>query len=177
MTTESRTPSVTQSFLGVDPIFRLQDHINIDHLEQLMNTFHLAGTGLQGYDITARTGTMDEAVTRRGYLTLMEFRQALVEILGPAIDNEQLEMLFMKVDTTCDGLVDWDEFCTYLLLQLQEMNNAHDTWTLPFDEEPSRILTNHFSKVGWITKKIPIDYPSIHLSTHNLCVSIHWHTQ
>jgi WD40 repeat protein len=132
--------------LGVDPIFRLQDHINIDHLEQLMNTFHLAGTGLQGYDITARTGTMDEAVTRRGYLTLMEFRQALVEILGPAIDNEQLEMLFMKVDTTCDGLVDWDEFCTYLLLQLQEMNNAHDTWTLPFDEEPSRILTNHFSK-------------------------------
>jgi hypothetical protein len=85
--------------LGVDPIFRLQDHINIDHLEQLMNTFHLAGTGLQGYDITARTGTMDEAVTRRGYLTLMEFRQALVEILGPAIDNEQLEMLFMKVNS------------------------------------------------------------------------------
>ena len=85
------------SFLGADPIFRLQDHINIYHLEQLMNTFHLAGTGLQGYDIAARTGTMDEAVMRRGYLTLMEFRQALVEILGPAVDKEQMEMLFMKV--------------------------------------------------------------------------------
>lgn len=92
-----RTVSVWRSFAGVDSLFRLQDHINIDHLKLLMGMFHLAGTGVQGHDITIVTGTARDARMRRGQLTMMEFRQGLVEILGQAVDTEQMETLFMKV--------------------------------------------------------------------------------
>ncbi|XP_062507876.1 WD repeat-containing protein on Y chromosome-like [Corticium candelabrum] len=141
-TMESRV----ESFSVSETAFRLQDHVNIHHLQQLMETFHLAGTGLSGYDITTKTGTATDAAMRQGQLTMVEFREALVEILGPAVDTEQMELLFMKVDMTCDGLVNWDEFCTYLLLQLQEMDCSENKKTLPFGEEPSRIITNLFSK-------------------------------
>ena len=70
-----------------------------------METFHLAGTGLSGYDITTKTGTATDAAMRQGQLTMVEFREALVEILGPAVDTEQMELLFMKV--SCDVLT-WE---------------------------------------------------------------------
>ncbi|XP_065844948.1 cilia- and flagella-associated protein 337-like isoform X2 [Oscarella lobularis] len=138
------TPSTGRASTGLS-VLRLQDHINIGHLQRLMETFRFAGTGAEPYDVTTRTGTSFEAGLRPGQLTMAEFRQALVEILGPTTQNEQMRTLFMKVDTTCDGLVDWDEFCTYLLLQLQEVDNEENRRALPFDDEP-RIVTCHWSK-------------------------------
>ena len=64
-----------------------------------METFRFAGTGAEPYDVTTRTGTSFEAGLRPGQLTMAEFRQALVEILGPTTQNEQMRTLFMKVRT------------------------------------------------------------------------------
>jgi hypothetical protein len=30
-----------------------------------------------------------------------------------------MEKLFMRVDADCNGTVDWDEFCSYMLLENQ----------------------------------------------------------
>ena len=68
-----------------------------------METFRFAGTGAEPYDVTTRTGTSFEAGLRPGQLTMAEFRQALVEILGPTTQNEQMRTLFMKVRTGGGG--------------------------------------------------------------------------
>ena len=46
-------------------------------------------------------------------LNLEQFCQAFSRLgLGDSISQEELALLFMKIDTSCDGWVDWDEFCT-----------------------------------------------------------------
>lgn len=35
-----------------------------------------------------------------------EFREAIKKIMGD-IDDEDVDIIFMKVDTNCDGGVDW----------------------------------------------------------------------
>lgn len=34
--------------------------------------------------------------------------------------SEQLALLFMKIDTSCDGRVDWNEFCSYMMLEYEK---------------------------------------------------------
>ncbi len=36
------------------------------------------------------------------------------------VTQAQLALLFMKIDTSCDGHVDWDEFCSYMMLEFDE---------------------------------------------------------
>uniref|UniRef100_A0A8C5R5F8 EF-hand domain-containing protein n=1 Tax=Leptobrachium leishanense TaxID=445787 RepID=A0A8C5R5F8_9ANUR len=53
-------------------------------------------------------------------MTLREFQNVLTELFGSEYWDDHMELLFNKVDTSCDGYVDWDEFCTYMLLQYKE---------------------------------------------------------
>ncbi|XP_053308771.1 WD repeat-containing protein on Y chromosome-like [Spea bombifrons] len=57
---------------------------------------------------------------REGNLTLREFQNVLSHLFGSEYLDENMELLFNKVDTSCDGFVDWSEFCTYMLLQYKE---------------------------------------------------------
>ncbi|XP_069460663.1 cilia- and flagella-associated protein 337-like [Ambystoma mexicanum] len=59
-----------------------------------------------------------------GNLTFPEFCTVLSELLGSDTWNNQMEVLFNKVDTSCDGFVDWSEFCTFMLLQYKEKDYA-----------------------------------------------------
>ena len=43
-----------------------------------------------------------------------------------------MAILFMKIDTNCDGTVDWDEFCTYMLLEYQEKDTMNKGGKLPY---------------------------------------------
>jgi len=45
-----------------------------------------------------------------GGLDIDEFREAMKRTMGSEIDDRQLELIFMKVDTNCDGTVDWVSF-------------------------------------------------------------------
>ena len=49
-----------------------------------------------------------------------DFKEVFRVVLG--IDNvdKQIERLFMKIDTSSDGYIDWDEFCSYMQLEYAE---------------------------------------------------------
>ncbi|XP_018431164.1 PREDICTED: WD repeat-containing protein on Y chromosome-like, partial [Nanorana parkeri] len=57
---------------------------------------------------------------RVGNMTLKEFRKVLFDLFGSRFWDDGMELLFNKVDTSCDGYIDWSEFCTYMLLQYKE---------------------------------------------------------
>lgn len=49
--------------------------------------------------------------------------------------TEQLALLFMKIDTSCDGRVDWNEFCSYMMLEY-EKNQPQEHGLLVDDQAP-----------------------------------------
>lgn len=55
-----------------------------------------------------------------GGLDIDEFSMAMKKTMGSEVDDKELGILFMKVDTNCDGTVDWDEYLSYMLLEYQE---------------------------------------------------------
>ncbi|KAL2104306.1 hypothetical protein ACEWY4_001174 [Coilia grayii] len=55
-------------------------------------------------------------------LDMEEFREAMKKIMGN-VEDEDLDILFMKVDTNCDGTVDWDEYLNYMLLEYREKDS------------------------------------------------------
>ncbi|CAK8691170.1 unnamed protein product [Clavelina lepadiformis] len=67
--------------------------------------------------------TQEADADNGGGLDMDEFREAMRKTMGSEIDVKELEMLFMKVDTNCDGAVDWDEYLSYMLLEYQEKDS------------------------------------------------------
>jgi hypothetical protein len=83
--------ATTRSVMGMAERndLKLEDEINLSHLTELMKIFHEADeNGSDGLDID-------------------EFQNAFGEILGKGKDERQMNILFMKIDTNCDGTVDW----------------------------------------------------------------------
>jgi len=79
-----------------------------------------------------------------GGLDIEEFGQAMKMAFGSVdeLDDEQLQLMFMKVDTNCDGTVDWEEFCSYMLLENQQKDSmTRDVIDLPFPN-PAREISN-----------------------------------
>ncbi|KAI9352022.1 WD40-repeat-containing domain protein [Obelidium mucronatum] len=76
----------------------VQQYMNIQHFEQLMQTFHAHKNedGSSGFDID-------------------KFREVFGKVLGGGLSYDQMTMLFMKIDANSDGTVDWDEFSTYMM--------------------------------------------------------------
>jgi WD40 repeat protein len=80
--------------------------------------------------------TGQRSSSRPGRLTLEEFKSALFHVLQTRSFENQLESLFTKLDVTSDGCVDWNEFCTYILVQLKENDYISKKKQLPFQSEP-----------------------------------------
>lgn len=114
---------------------RLEDQMNYEHLMALEKIFYSANeTGNEGLD-------MDE------------FRVALKKTMGHDIDDRELDKIFMKVDTNCDGTVDWDEYLSYMLLEYQEkqsMFSLDQEHPLPTEIQP--IYTDHSDSIVAIKK-------------------------
>ena len=49
----------------------------------------------------------------------------------------------LQVDIASDGLVDWDEFCTYLMLQFEENDQASKVKTNTFVPKPNIVKIDH----------------------------------
>ena len=45
--------------------------------------------------------------------------------MGNKFEESEIEKIFMKVDTNCDGTVDWDEYLSYMLLEYQGQENMN----------------------------------------------------
>ncbi|XP_073166758.1 cilia- and flagella-associated protein 337-like isoform X2 [Lepidochelys kempii] len=106
---------------------RLEEELELGHL-QLLEALFAHHTSPKGEDQGRETENKDQwvrpcrkqKVEPPGSLTLQEFHRVLSELTGSEIWNNQSELLFNKVDTSCDGLIDWNKFCTYLLLYYKE---------------------------------------------------------
>ncbi|XP_058848143.1 WD repeat-containing protein on Y chromosome-like [Acipenser ruthenus] len=74
-----------------------------------------------------------------------EFREAMKKIMGE-VDDEDLDIIFMKVDTNCDGSVDWDEYLNYMLLEYREKDSLHRQNRPLFFPKPLKLIP-----VTWFT--------------------------
>ncbi|KAG7491778.1 hypothetical protein MATL_G00007240 [Megalops atlanticus] len=127
---EEEIPSSIRCFNQQQHV-RLEEELQLDHLLLLREAFanHMpVDVGSQ-----QRVGGSELACGRRpgrgsrrqaGSMSLEEFQAALRAMLGSERWESQTELLFNKVDTSCDGYVDWDEFCTYMLLQYREKDRT-----------------------------------------------------
>ena len=53
-------------------------------------------------------------------LDIDDFKNVFKTVLGIEKADRQIERLFMKIDTSSDGYIDWDEFCSYMQLEYAE---------------------------------------------------------
>ncbi|XP_075243818.1 cilia- and flagella-associated protein 337-like [Convolutriloba macropyga] len=83
-----------------------------------------------------------------GGLDIDEFKVAMKKVLGSKTDDRELEKLFMKVDTNCDGTVDWDEFLSYMLLEYLEKDLIKAMMAeLPFSKDEVEVPRKHSSLI------------------------------
>ncbi|XP_077316835.1 cilia- and flagella-associated protein 337-like isoform X3 [Lithobates pipiens] len=99
---------------------RLEEKFRLDDLLRLEEIFanhnqHEEKTEVMGGRRKAVLGPQ-----RVGNMTLIEFQKVLSDLFGSQFWDNNMELLFNKVDTSCDGFIDWSEFCTYMLLQYKE---------------------------------------------------------
>ena len=53
------------------------------------------------------------------------FKKIIFDELGmDARRDVQIESLFMKIDSSCDGYIDWREFCHYMAVEMQEKEES-----------------------------------------------------
>ena len=57
--------------------------------------------------------------------------------------SRHCQVMFMKIDTNCDGTVDWDEFCTYMLLEYKERQDMNYVNETPFPNPFRYVSNNH----------------------------------
>ncbi|XP_018090989.1 WD repeat-containing protein on Y chromosome isoform X1 [Xenopus laevis] len=106
---------------------RLEDKFRLNDLRLLQEAF--ANHNLTGKETSRKEEASKLQLNRcrakqnaqpAGNMTLEEFRQVLSDLFGSEYFDDDMELLFNKVDTSCDGFIDWGEFCTYLLLQYKK---------------------------------------------------------
>ncbi|XP_067097018.1 WD repeat-containing protein on Y chromosome-like [Osmerus mordax] len=74
-----------------------------------------------------------------GGLSMNEFRIAIKEIMGD-VNDEDLDNIFMKVDTNCDGSVDWEEYLNYMLLEYREKDSLQKQNRPLYFPKPLKII-------------------------------------
>jgi len=106
---------------------KLEDSINLSHLEKLKQKF-------KEHDQDDSNG-----------LDIDEFEQAFRATLtrNGDISKEEMKIMFMKIDTNCDGTVDWDEFCTYMLLEYKERQDMNYVNETPFPQPFRSVHNDH----------------------------------
>ena len=80
----------------------------------------------------------------RNGLDIDEFKLALRSTVAYNSTEDELEVLFMKVDANCDGVVDWEEYVTYNLLEYKEKTLMFEMLReKPFPNEIRDIESKH----------------------------------
>ena len=100
---------------------RLEDQLTNDKLQELQGIFEEA----------------DE--DGGGGLDMDEFRNAMRKAMGAHLTDKELDQLFMKVDTNCDGTVDWDEYLSYMLLEYREKDQMLMESQKPFPKDIRKV--------------------------------------
>ncbi|XP_076443223.1 cilia- and flagella-associated protein 337-like isoform X3 [Babylonia areolata] len=117
-----------------NPAVRLEEKIKLQHLQELQNEFERH----KPEDIRVPQGDcLPDKIEKRtpGCMNLQEFQDAVAKVLGTHDYDEYLEKLFTKLDTSCDGYVDWEEFLTYMMLLYRENDYLRTKKDTPFQVE------------------------------------------
>ncbi|XP_066560708.1 cilia- and flagella-associated protein 337 [Amia ocellicauda] len=122
---ETETPATVTSF-DQEQNVRLEEELRLEHLRLLKEAFtnHVPLEVGADWDVGSWRRAGRGPSQPVGSMRLEEFQSALGAMLDSNRWTSQMELLFNKVDTSCDGYVDWDEFCTYMLLQYNERDYA-----------------------------------------------------
>lgn len=101
---------------------RTEDHLDPEHLERLMIAFQQHG----------------------GELNIDQFTTLLKDIVGESDRYErQMQLLFVKMDTNQNGLVDWDEFCSYMMRDLEDKTKMSNERDVPLLVSPQLLDSPH----------------------------------
>ncbi|CAL8242581.1 unnamed protein product [Merluccius merluccius] len=85
------------------------------------------------------TAMFNEAdVDGGGGLDMDEFRVSMKKIMAH-VDDEDIDIIFMKVDTNCDGTVDLDEYMNYMMLECTQKDSLQNMDRLYFPK-PFQLL-------------------------------------
>ncbi|KAG9354883.1 hypothetical protein JZ751_001596, partial [Albula glossodonta] len=72
-------------------------------------------------------------------LNMAKFREVM-KTIGVTVNDEDLDTMFMKVDANCDGMIYWEEFKMYLLLENEARDSMHKSHRPCYFPEPIKIL-------------------------------------
>ena len=92
-------------------------------------------------------------VGKPGLMTLEEFKRALSKALNDGVLAGEIEELFRKVDISSDGLVDWDELSSYILLRLEEREVVRSSSFGQVFPNPAKIVKMEKSKVTRLARR------------------------
>ncbi|XP_039256207.2 cilia- and flagella-associated protein 337-like isoform X1 [Styela clava] len=165
----SDVSSSDYSFKSSDSHIRLEEHIKLHHLHKLLHQFQThvpmridqnESKENEGIPLQKSKDDSSEKVRQKaGMMTLAEFKVIISSMLGTKKWNDQMEMLFYKVDTGCDGYVDWNEFCTYMLLQMRELEHIQNAKLKPFTTE-AIVKRAYHNKQETTTKMLLVENPT-----------------
>ncbi|KAJ3372786.1 EF-hand calcium binding domain 8 [Kappamyces sp. JEL0680] len=96
--------------------YRTERETNLSHFKELMNIFKM------------------HTDAKSGQLSSAEFVRVFKEALG-YLPDEQMMLLFMKIDINSDDRINWDDFSSYMLLQSEGQKLMIDTPSGEYDTE------------------------------------------
>ena len=101
----------------------------------------------------------------RSGLDIDEFKLALRSTVARHSTEDEMEVLFMKVDANCDGVVDWEEYVTYNLLEYKEKTLMFEMLReKPFPNEMRDIESKHRDSIIRI-----LFYPNVRKTGDRTC--------
>ncbi|XP_071951711.1 cilia- and flagella-associated protein 337-like [Antedon mediterranea] len=104
--TTKRTRIQTAQILTGSKI-KIEERISLEHLHKLKQSFL--------------------EVNKNGTLSLEQFQAVIKNSLGlrGKLNEDQVTALFMKIDSSSEGFIAWDKFCTYMQLEYEEKEDSY----------------------------------------------------
>ncbi|XP_036435600.1 WD repeat-containing protein on Y chromosome-like [Colossoma macropomum] len=99
----------------------LEDQINEQHLRLIERMFKEANkTGGKG-------------------LNMKDFREAMKKIMKD-VEDEDIDIIFMKVDSNCDGILEWEDYLDYMFLEYKQKDILQQKNRLLYFPKPLKIV-------------------------------------
>jgi hypothetical protein len=135
---------------------QLEEELSLLQLKKLMRLFKQHKPE-QKYKTFSYLRSRD--VGKPGLMNLDEFNKALNKAVHDRVLASEMEELFRKVDISSDGLVDWEELSSYILLRLQERELLRSSSSGKVFQNPPKIVKIEKCKVMILRSSSPEAFP------------------
>ncbi|KAJ3068918.1 hypothetical protein HDU98_007997, partial [Podochytrium sp. JEL0797] len=125
-----------ENLLKDKALYRAEREINLNHFRELMNVF----------------------VSHGKSMNMAEFKSSFTEVLGEGLSGDQMDLLFMKIDSNTDNTVNWEEFSTFMLLRAEKQTQMLEEQSTSLFDTPNPMNA----------------YPKIVTPHHEVIVSVLW---